>query len=45
MKEVIGKSKVQSETLPRRIIVDGKDIYNECEIAKRFNNYSTSEPS
>ena len=33
------KSQLQSDKLPRRIIVDGKNINDECEIANNFNNY------
>ena len=39
MKEIIGKSKLQSEKFPRKISIEGNDIYNECEIANQFNNY------
>ena len=33
MKEIIGKSKFQSKHLPRRVIINGKDIYDECDIS------------
>ena len=39
MKEIIGKSKIQSKTLPERISVNSSDIYSECEIASHFNKY------
>ena len=39
MKEIIGKSKIQSKSLPRRIIINSKDIYDECDIANSFNKY------
>ena len=39
MKEIIGKSKLQSKNLPRRVIINGNDIYDECAIANGFNKY------
>ena len=39
MKEIIGKSKIHSKTLPKRISVNGNEIYSECEIASHFNKY------
>ena len=37
MKEIIGKSKIQSKTLPKRISVNINGIYSECEIASHVN--------
>ena len=39
MKEIIGKSKLQSKNLPRRVIINGNDIYDECAIDNGFNKY------
>ena len=39
IKEIIGKSKIQSKSLPRRRIINSKDIYDECDIANSFNKY------
>ena len=39
MKESIGKSKIHSKTLPKRISVNSSDIYSECEISSHFNKY------
>ena len=38
-KQIIGKSKIHSKTLSKRISVNGNDIYSECEIASHFNKY------
>ena len=42
IKEVIGKTKLKSSTLPRRLIIDGIETYDKNLIANRFNNYFTS---
>ena len=39
MKEIIGKSRVISNTLPRRIVVGKQNIYEEAIIADKFNNF------
>ena len=39
MKEIIGKSKVVSSTLPRRVIVNKEEIYDQNIIAEKFNNF------
>ena len=39
MKEIIGKSKYDSSSFPRRINIDGTDIYKDNQIANSFNNF------
>lgn len=39
MKEIIGKSKIVSNTLPRKVTVNDKDICDNTEIAEKFNNF------
>ena len=39
MKEIIGKSIINSKNFPRRIIVDNKSIYNNDNISNKFNSY------
>ena len=42
MKELIGKIKLKSSNLPRRITVNDVDIFDERIIANEFNAFSTS---
>ena len=39
IKEVIGKTKLKSNILPRRLITDGIEKYDKKTIANKFNNY------
>ena len=42
MKELIGKIKLKSSNLPRRITVNDVDIFDERKIANEFNTFFTS---
>ena len=42
MKELIGKIKLKSSNLPRRITVNDIDIFDERKIVKEFNAFFTS---
>ena len=42
MKELIGKIKLNSSNLPRRITVNEVDIFDECKIANEFNTFFTN---
>ena len=42
MKELIGKIKLKSSNLPRRITVNDVDIFDERKIANEFNAFFTS---
>ena len=39
MREVIGKAKLNNEKLPRRLTVEGKNIYDKDLIANNFNTF------
>ena len=39
IKEVIGKTKLRSSILPRRLIIDNIETYDKKVIANKFNNY------
>ena len=39
MKEAIGKIKQVNNNLPRRLIINNKEIYAKKTIAESFNNY------
>ena len=42
MKELIGKIKLNSSNLPRRITVNEVDIFDECKIENEFNAFFTN---
>ena len=42
MKELIGKIKLKSSNLPRRITVNDVDIFDERKIANEFNGFFTN---
>ena len=42
MKELIGKIKLKSSNLPRRITVNKVDIFDERKIANEFNAFFTN---
>ena len=42
MKEITGKQKEKSNSLPQTIIINGKSLYEEKQIATEFNNFFTS---
>ena len=42
MKELIGKIKLNSSNLARRITVNEVDIFDECKIANEFNAFFTN---
>ena len=42
MKELIGKIKLKSSNLPRRITVNEIDIFDERKIANEFNGFLTN---
>ena len=42
MKELIGKIKLKSSNLPRRITVNDVDIFDERKIANEFNAFFTN---
>ena len=39
MKEIIGKCKNVSNTLPRRIVIENQDLYESEIIAEKINNF------
>ena len=46
MKEITGKCKVNSNRFPKSIIVNGKSINKNIQIAEEFNQYFTNvEPN
>ena len=45
MKVLIGKIKLRSSNLPRRITVNKVDIFDEREIANEFNAFFTNNGS
>ena len=42
IKELIGKIKLKSSNLPRRITVNDVDIFDERKIANEFNGFFTN---
>ena len=42
MKELVGKIKLKSSNLPRRITVNKVDIFDERKIANEFNAFFTN---
>ena len=42
MKELIGKIRLKSSNLPRRITVNEIDIFHKCKIANEFNAFFTN---
>ena len=41
MKDIIGKSKIISINLPRKLTINKVDVYNKPEIANAFNDFFT----
>lgn len=39
MKEIIGKARTRHKSLPKKLIVGGKDVLEPSQIARKFNNY------
>ena len=42
MNDIIGKSKIKSISLPRKLTVNKMDVYNKLKIADAFNNFFTN---
>ena len=42
MKDIIGKSKIKSTNLPRKLTINKVDVYNKPEIADAFNDFFTN---
>ena len=42
MKDIIGKAKIKSINLPRKLTINRVDIYNKREIADAFNDFFTN---
>ena len=42
MKDIIGKAKIKSTNLPRKLTINRVDIYNKREIADAFNDFFTN---
>ena len=42
MIDIIGKSKIKSTNLPRKLRIDKVDVYNKTEIADAFNDFFTN---
>ena len=42
MKELIERIKLKSSKLPRKITINGDDIFNECKITNEFNAFFTN---
>ena len=42
MKDVIGKSKIKSTNLPRKLAINKVDVYNKLGIDDVFNDFSTN---
>ena len=45
MKELIGKIKLKSSNLPRRITINEVDIFDERKTANEFNSFFTNNES
>ena len=41
IKEVIGKSKLIDNGLPKMMVIDGCEIFDQNKIAQSFNNFFT----
>ena len=42
MKDIIGKSKIKSTNLPRKLTINKADVYNKPKIADTFNDFFTN---
>ena len=42
MKDIIGKSKIKSKSLPRKLTINKVDVYNKTGIADAFNDFFTN---
>ena len=42
MKEIIGKSKIKSTNIPRKLKINNVGVYNKREIADTFNYFFTN---
>ena len=42
MKDIIGKAKIKSTNLPRKLTINKVDVYNKREIADAFNDFFTN---
>ena len=42
MEDIIGKSKIKSANLPRKLTINKVDAYNKSEIAHTFNDFFTN---
>ena len=42
MKDMIGKAKIKSTNLPRKLTINKVDVYNKREIADAFNDFFTN---
>ena len=42
MKDIIGKSKIKSTNLLRKLIINKVNVYNKPEIADAFNDFFTN---
>ena len=42
MKDIIGKAKIKSTNLPRKLTINKVDVYNKPEIADAFNDFFTN---
>ena len=41
-KDIIGKSKIKSTNLPRKLTINKVDVYNNPEIGDAFNGFFTN---
>ena len=41
MKEVIGRTKINNNDFPRKLLINNEEILNKNQIANSFNNYFT----
>ena len=42
IKEVIGNYKLKKDLLPKRLVVEGSNIYDKAEIGDNFNKFFVS---
>ena len=42
MKDIIGKSKIESTNLPRKLTINKVNVYHKLEIADAFNDFLTN---
>ena len=42
MKDIIGKSKIESTNLPRKLTINKVNVYNKLEIVDTFNDFLTN---